>query len=73
MKMYKHLNLFALAFGFVSTLTLCIIFYVMLFNQVPILSIETNGFGEFWIEFICINFMLLIIIIAFTKEIRRVK
>lgn len=69
----KTLNLFALAFGFVSTLTLCIIFYILFFNNNLILIISTNSFGEFWLEFICLNVMLLVIIIAFKKEIKRVK
>lgn len=70
---YKHLTLFALAFGFVSTLTLCVIYYVLFFNNDLILIVQTNQYGEFWIEFVCLNFMVLVIIIAFKKEIKRVK
>ena len=69
----KNLNLFALAFGFVNTLTLCIIYYVLFFNDNLILIIPTNWFGEFWLEFACFNFMLLIIIIAIIKEVKRLK
>ncbi|BDI54907.1 MAG: hypothetical protein [Thorarchaeia virus VerdaV2] len=69
----KILNLFALAFGFVSTLVLCIIYYILFFNDNLILIIPINSFGEFWIEFVSLNVMLLVIIIAFKKEIKRVK
>lgn len=69
----KTLNLFALTFGFVSTLTLSIIFYIMLFSQDSVLLIQTNFFGEFWLEFICLNIMVFVIIIAFIKEIKRLK
>lgn len=45
----------------------------MLFNQDPNLLIKTNEIGEYWLEFICLNVMLLVIIIAFKKEIKRLK
>jgi len=56
------LTIYALTFGVMFGIVLCIIFYNMLFLQSPNILVKANDYGEFWIEFYMINFMMVIMI-----------
>ena len=64
------IRLFAIGLNFSFTLVMLLIFWKMFFNGSAITMVYANIFGEYWIEFILINGIVIFTIFAIILEVR---
>ena len=68
----KFYSLYALAIGFSLNLVFVMMFYhMLLINQKPIVTLNANTFGEYWIEFFLLQIGLIITAVALITETKR--
>lgn len=64
------IRIFAIALNFTFTLVILLMFWRMFYNGSAITTVDANSFGEYWIELILINAIVIFTIFAIILEVR---
>lgn len=64
------IRLFAIGLNFTFTIVILLMFWRMFYNGSPITTVDANSFGEYWIELVLINVIVLFTIFALILEVR---
>jgi len=66
--MKKTYTIYSLAIGFSLNVVFVLMFYTMLFKGTPIIRVDANSIGEYWIEFFLLQITLILVCITFIIE-----
>ena len=64
------IRLFAICLNFTFAIVFLFMFWRMLYNGSAIMIVDANHFGEYWIELVLINVIVVFTIFAIILEVR---